>query len=282
VPIVDREMERAEGRPVVAWALALFALTSIGALPLLVTGIPLSRVFSASPQWLFLLGVELTAFAPTLAALLITRIVGNIGLGGVPRHPRAGLGWYIVALFGSTLVSVLAVAIEVAFGGPRPSVSLTLPELNAISLIGGLIVGPLGEELGWRGFAQRRLQTRYGALGASVLVGLIWSVWHEWPIATGEPADLASIALFSLRLVALSILFAFLYNATGTLLLPMTAHAGHNLANQLLPRVDGDQLRGPIELLLYVALSLTVIAVFGARTLSPKGRAGAAAAPPQS
>lgn len=275
-------MEPAHGRAVVAWVFTLFALTALGALPLLVTGIPLSRVFSASPQWLFLLGVELTAFAPTLAALLIMRIGGNIRSGDQRRHARAGLGWYVAALFGSTVVSFLAAAIELALGGPRPSVSLTLSDLNPISLIGGLIVGPLGEELGWRGFAQRGLQTRYGALGASLVVGVIWSVWHEWPIATGEPWDLASIAMFSLRLIALSILFAFLYNATArTLLVPMSAHAGYNLANQLVPRADGDQLRGPIELLLYIALALTVVAVFGPRTLAPKERPGdAAVAPP--
>ena len=41
-----------------------------------------------------------------------------------------------------------------------------------------LIIGPLSEEIGWRGYALERLQTRWNALTSSLIVGLVWALWH--------------------------------------------------------------------------------------------------------
>ena len=36
------------------------------------------------------------------------------------------------------------------------------------------LAGPLGEELGWRGFAQIELQKKYSPLKASIIIGFWW------------------------------------------------------------------------------------------------------------
>jgi membrane protease YdiL (CAAX protease family) len=41
----------------------------------------------------------------------------------------------------------------------------------------------LGEELGWSGYAIDLLQARWGALGAGILLGSVWAVWHFVPLA---------------------------------------------------------------------------------------------------
>jgi membrane protease YdiL (CAAX protease family) len=41
-----------------------------------------------------------------------------------------------------------------------------------------LFFGPLPEELGWRGYALDRLQEKYGALVSSLILGIVWTLWH--------------------------------------------------------------------------------------------------------
>jgi len=52
-----------------------------------------------------------------------------------------------------------------------------LNPLISIMLI-GMIVGAIGEEIGWRSFLQPTLERNNSALISSIIVGSIWGLWH--------------------------------------------------------------------------------------------------------
>lgn len=263
---------------VVIWAAVLFALTGVGVAVLWLLGVNLQTLGPSShnvgPAFA---AIELTAYAPTLAAVLVVLLMP--GAGGLRQllRPvlrwRVGLRWYAAAVIGPILVLLLADVIHVVMGGAAPRQWLSLPTGFAAAFVAGsLLAGATGEEIGWRGLGQARLQRRFGALGAALMVAVLWTFWHEWPLvgpggATG--ATPIGFGLFLVRLAALSILLAWLYNSTGgSLLIPMLGHAGYDFANNLVGSpADGAQL-GPVTLVIYVLAAALVVLIAGGRSLS--------------
>ena len=98
-----------------------------------------------------------------------------------------------------------------------------------------LLFGPLGEEFGWRGYALPRLQARFGALAASLLVGVAWAAWHT-PLFFDPTSSYAQLPpmVFVARMVGLAVLFTWLVNRTGrSLLFPLLAHTVINASGQI-------------------------------------------------
>lgn len=98
--------------------------------------------------------------------------------------------------------------------------------------------GPLGEEGGWRGYALPRLQANRSPLSASLLLGLVWFVWHAPGFLDprnplGQPAV---VPIYLLLVLAMSILLAWLYNQTqGSLMLAVLLHATINMGGYAVP-----------------------------------------------
>jgi membrane protease YdiL (CAAX protease family) len=169
----------------------------------------------------------LCGFGPSLAAFAIVLIRdGRAGLGRWVQRCmvwRPRIGWYLLALLATPLVMLAALGLHVALGGavpPSPAIGqpgLIVPTFALILMIGG----PLGEEFGWRGYMLPALAGRFGWRAASLIVGVVWGLWHA-PlfVIPGAPQALMPPLLFLAGTVGMSVAFARMAVNTGFSVLP--------------------------------------------------------------
>ena len=124
--------------------------------------------------------------------------------------------------------------------------------------------GPM-EELGWRGFALPLLQQRFSALGASVLLGIIWGLWHLPAFyISATPQSAFSLPIFLLGTVAYAIIMTALYNGSGgSIPLAFLFHWQINNAFDLGVFPEGML----ISTLLFTAAAIVFIIALGPRNL---------------
>jgi membrane protease YdiL (CAAX protease family) len=175
---------------------------------------------------------------PTLAAFIMTATTE--GRTGVRRLLgrfvlwRVGIKWYLFALLGVPLIMVLGTMVYSmdlpnlgALGGP----SYLLSYLATFALV-IVLGGPLFEEPGWRGFALPRMERLHGPLLASLILGVLWALWHlpeflvpSWAASSGGGGVLG-ITLFTLTALTFTIVITWVFNNTrASLLLAILVHA---------------------------------------------------------
>jgi membrane protease YdiL (CAAX protease family) len=122
------------------------------------------------------------------------------------------------------------------------------------------------EEFGWRGLALPLLQGRWNALASSVVLGLVWGVWHLLlMVAHGDP-----LVPYLLLIVPHTVLMTWVVNcARGSMLLAMLFHAGLNTALTTLS-VGSSSV---VEILLTWLVTVAVILRYRPRELTPRGHA---------
>jgi uncharacterized protein len=150
----------------------------------------------------------ITQFGPALAALVLTWYTGasiRRWVRSIVRW-RVAPSWYVVALGLPVGLIFVQGTIFGLLGYPLDAASIpgSLVNFFPSAIILALIAG-LGEEPGWRGFALGRLEVRYAPVLATVVLSLVWAVWHL-PLALVDPrsphgfTSVGPQVLFGLRL----------------------------------------------------------------------------------
>ncbi|WP_268963451.1 CPBP family intramembrane glutamic endopeptidase [Reticulibacter mediterranei] len=133
--------------------------------------------------------------------------------------------------------------------------------------------GPAGKEPGWRGFALPKLQDRYSALGANLILGVLWTVWHlPFYFIPGTSQSTTPFFVFALGTLANSILFTWVYNHTrGSVLMTFLFHNALNITALYLPLSLWDQWQGVAAQCL---VALVVVIAAGPARLSRRSSSG--------
>lgn len=187
----------------------------------------------------------------TLGGIVMSwQVAGRAGLQDLWRRiiepSRISLRWALVVLVLWPSLALIGAGAATLVGGATQSLSvepvrtlLVDPVALVTTLVVIFLLGPLHEEIGWRGYWLDRLQLRWSALTSSVVLGVAWAAWHaplflmvgyfsSWDFSP-EPA------WFAFNIVVGSVLYTWVYNnANRSVLAVILFHFVGNATGQLL------------------------------------------------
>lgn len=258
----------------------------------------LTFVFSWFP-WYTGIAPEVMAMGPSIAALLVVIIVG--GWRGFVDLLKPFGRWNVklvlwgIAILGPAVLYLLGLGVHLLVGGEVPPFIMIKEELNLIPLYLVMVVlmpwnGPVGEEFGWRGYALPILQAKYGSLIASLVIGVIWGIWHlpSFFVPQGvigaiyAEVGVIFILLYTLGTIANSIFMTWVYNKSiaSALVAGIIWHAAINFwapvllsDSSLMAAREGTHLPTIVPNLYLTVLAVQMLAAL-VLTIVTKGRFG--------
>lgn len=178
----------------------------------------------------------LAVYAPAIAAFAI--VFRTSGLAGLRRFLRrmrlwrCSTAWYAFLIIGIPLIFVAGSALR----GNLLTDQFPFESMQAVfaALALASIKGPV-EEFGWRGLALPLLQRKFAPLWASLILGVIWAIWH-FPafLLSGTQQSHWSFTAFFAGCLAISVIATALFNQSGGSIL-LTAFFHFTLMNPLFP-----------------------------------------------
>ncbi|MBE0669970.1 MAG: CPBP family intramembrane metalloprotease [Anaerolineales bacterium] len=230
----------------------------------------------------------LQGFMPGLAAVIVTGLIsGKAGIRALLSKlliARVGFRWYTFAIFSLAAVCVTAIALNNLFGTSiAPFLSTKMPPFSGpiellINIVVLLIFSAIfnSEEIGWRGFALPRLQSKYNAFTSSLILSIPWLFFHL-PLffKLGSSQADSSFIGYGIGIIAQTVIFTWMYNNTrGSVLLATLLHASSNTWTQIFSiNSEGtNQFLAWMMTLVLVVIAVIVNLISGAENLSRKNQ----------
>ena len=226
---------------------------------------------------LLLLGIA----GPTIAGIAFTYLTkDNAGRRDYWRRVfgfgRIPLRWYAVILLLPVVMNVAAAGLDRLFGG----VGATWGELalnvlsSPLSVLPSILFStliPFLEELGWRHVLDR-LQVKYTALVSSLILGVLWAIWH-FPLFLVPDTYQSGLGIWSLEfwlfmvgIVPLTFVVTWIYNNTrASILAVILFHAVINFSGEMLAIT---QRADTIFIGLWFVAAVAVTLIWGPETMT--------------
>jgi membrane protease YdiL (CAAX protease family) len=209
---------------------------------------------TSSPVLFFVGGL-----GPAMAAAIVAWQLGTLQpwLARVLRWRVSP--WFYVFAIGFPVLLYGVPNLVAAMLGEQPDLSLIgeRAPAYAVTWVSALFLGGL-EEPGWRGFALPRLEQRYTPVRATLLLGVVWGLWHL-------PVEPLAIVVT----VPLAFFYTWLFNRTGSALLCVLLHASITPAQDHLTLVADSPT---VDL----AILGTLLVAAGGFVVATRGRLGLA------
>ena len=275
-------MKKPAANPLKRHPLVSFFILAYG-----IAWIPL--LFRNFPGHELLLG--LASFSPAVAAIILISVnEGAVGIKSLVSRLflwRVPFKWYLIALLAPITMELLAILTLRILGELVTTLSLSdwlqiipaqLPGLAVMLLF--LVMNSAGEELGWRGYAMPALQARFGSVWASLILGLLWGLWHLptfW--IPGSSQYGLPIPGYVLASIGFTFIYTCIFNGSkGSVLLACLFHGASNFtltyANTIFPGVFGN-LYLSLPALMIVAIIVKILSgpggFIGRETMADKG-----------
>jgi uncharacterized protein len=224
----------------------------------------------------------LASYGPMLSALIVTAWVsGGAGLrellSRITRW-RVGWTWFLVSLLSPAALFAVGLAAAWLVDGSIPDVRLVgqvnyMPYLGVGAWVFWFLTYGMGEEIGWRGFALPRLQHDRSAAWATLVLGLIWALWHLPPffyLDTYQQMGLWMYPFLAFTIVCGNVIYTWIYNSSGgSVLMAIVFHASFNFFSA---SAAGQGTVAIVMTAGIVIASLVIPRVYGLENLSRRSR----------
>src|SRR5262249_28332160 len=160
-------------------------------------------------------------YIPLLYAAIAYAIIWTLGFGGFGNSETANHVVQQVHLGGPAWINlIIGIVLTGVYGLVRSTASA------------------LGEEIGWRGFLVPELSRTFSFTTTAIISGVVWSIWH-YPLLifsgyNGGTPTWYSLTCFTVMVIAISFVFAWMRLKSGSLWTGAILHGSHNLYIQAL------------------------------------------------
>jgi membrane protease YdiL (CAAX protease family) len=179
-------------------------------------------------------------FAPAISALVVAAIsngtAGVLEMLGRYRRVRFRPAWYVIAILLMPAIYLAAIFIDSqVFHSFQGSIWVGSPAYFVVAAFIWLVFITSGEEIGWRGFALPRMLQTMNPKAASLVLGIIWGLWHLPMYLTPEQSSSFPFYLFLVLIVGLSFIYTAVFLKTnGSLVAAALLHAGTDIGPRIL------------------------------------------------
>ena len=173
--------------------------------------------------------------------------------------------WYVPIVFLMPTIAALSYCYLKITGGILLEPSI--PFLSVVIFFFVFLIGAIGEEVGWSGYVTAPLQKQYGAFKASIIIGVIWAIWHIIPYSQAHQTPIW-IFWQCLSTVFLRTIMVWIFNNTHKSVFAMILfHTTINISPHLFPS-NGSHYDPFIFSILIIIATISITWLWGATTLT--------------